>query len=209
MRAILAVFCILGACASCVSEFSGRPGQSPSDQYNSVVKVTVACLDETTPTLYGSGFVVSSSEVVTALHVVTCAIGKPTIWVDPGDGDQRAAVVDVSLPASDVVRLRVNADLSRWFTPVRVGPEPSVGDRVCWVGVVPVAHRRCGDITPSHHHGFLWVSGVIIHGMSGGPVFDSSGRVIGVVHATFNCEGAGFCLGEISPVVGKHWLVEE
>lgn len=213
MRALIALIILMGACAACASQILGAPrGATPIQQYESVVQVTVACPDPNAvgvkPIQEGSGFVVSATRVVTALHVVHCDSGTPAIWVDPGDGVPRLSVVEVEVPDRDLARLRVSADMSQYRAPMVVGPVPEVGDEVCWSVVAPVMHRRCGRVTPAHTTGKIWVTGTVIHGMSGGPLFDSLGRVVGVIQAALNCPGAGYCLGEAEPLDGLGWLME-
>ena len=194
--------------------------RTPQQQHNASVQITVFCMpvdedghpridvDSGLPTVsehFGSGTLVSAHEVLTAAHVPHCPEGDAEIMaVDVGDGAQHQASVDVLLPAADIARVHVEDDLGTWFTPLRVGPIPQVGDRVCAASAAPRNMYRCwtaqarrADPGPSAD---IDLDGWTEFGESGSGLFDDSGRLIGVVVSLTTCQEHLQCLGHATSV---------
>ena len=169
----------------------------------------------------GSGFVVSDDGVVlTNAHVITNAAeqrtnvqGARAVYVEFADGERVAARVVGWDLFSDVGVVRVPRD-QHPLEPVPLGTSATVvvGEPVAAigspfgkqtslsVGVVSATGRSIDSLTPG---GFavanaIQIDAPINRGNSGGPLFDSDGRVIGInaqiQTTTGNAEGVGFAI---------------
>ena len=148
----------------------------------------------------GSGFVVSSSGyVLTNAHVVTNAPSTPvraaeSVFVEFEDGDRgRARVVGWDL-YSDVGLLKIDpathslapvplGDSSRIMVgePVAAIGSPFGNQNSLTVGVVSGTRRSISSLTSDYQlPDAIQTDAPINRGNSGGPLFDSRGRVIGI-----------------------------
>lgn len=139
----------------------------------------------------GAAFAVSSTEAVTARHLV---LGAPEVTLrDVNGGVWPARVVGTDARA-DLALLEVDARL----VPARLGSSEGlrVGDPVMAIGnpfglghslsTGVVSHRglRLATSSDGPRVGFLQLSIPLNPGNSGGPVFDQSGQVVGVLAGT-------------------------
>lgn len=208
MRALaVAALAVLTACGPLHMD----DARDANAQYVAGVKILTKCAGA--GGYLGSGVIVSAHRVLTAEHVVECPLGLPaTVVLDPGDGDARDARVEVVLPSNDIARLWVDADLSKWFTSVTVGPEPEIGQLVCWTAFVPRPTYRCGtaqahhDDTGNDDDGF-GIDGFVEHGNSGSGVYDEWGRLVGLIDMTLDCQTGVYCWGLAKPLHDYSWLV--
>ncbi|MEQ1503077.1 MAG: trypsin-like peptidase domain-containing protein [Myxococcota bacterium] len=152
-----------------------------------VVNVSV----EGPSTRVGSGFAVSADQVVTAGHLVTGPADQ--VWVRDIDGRTLPAAVVGTDARTDLALLEVPG---AGFSPVALGGSDRVrvGDTVIAignpyglshslaVGVVGGRGRRLASEAVTVD--FLQLSMPLNPGNSGGPVFDTVGRVIGVLSGT-------------------------
>jgi len=134
----------------------------------------------------GSGWAVAPGVICTARHVVEDG-GEFIITTD--DGVTHTATHAVISEKYDLAFLRVDAALK----PLKLGPVPRVGDRVfimgsplgydhfnsVSLGIVAAAHRSFADF--SGWDVLFQTTGPAFPGNSGGPVFDTRGRVVGVL----------------------------
>lgn len=124
---------------------------------------------------------------MTAKHV-TRGIGIPMTAYHPEYGIIRTGI--------KVLKVHPTLDIATVFVPVTdkrirsvlVGDAPKLGDRVTVVAYPGPGRRR---ITEGNICGPLTFSAQIIGGSSGGPIFDETGRLIGVVRAV-DTKGMGF-----------------
>jgi 2-alkenal reductase len=171
-------------------------------------------------TAQGSGFVVSDDGVVlTNAHVVTTAgqtSGEPRgasrLYVEFGDGDRVPAKIVGWDVFNDVGVVRVD-DNDHDLTPVPLGDSAAVdvGEPVAAigspfgnqnslaVGVVSATRRSIPSLTSGYDVAeAIQIDAPINHGNSGGPLFDSRGRVIGINAQirsdSGNAEGVGFAI---------------
>jgi putative serine protease PepD len=139
----------------------------------------------------GSGFVYDGKgDIVTNQHVVD---GATAISVRFWNGDTYAGHIVATDPSSDLAVVKVSAPASV-LHPLRLGNSDlvQVGDGVVAIGSpFGLAESMTSGIVSALHRGITGPSGYTIpdtiqtdapinHGNSGGPLLDSSGRVIGV-----------------------------
>jgi 2-alkenal reductase len=168
----------------------------------------------------GSGFVVSGDGVIlTNSHVITTAgesagVAQParTVYVEFRDRDRVAARVVGWDVFDDVGVLRVDPR-SHALVPLPLGdsarvvvgePVAAIGspfgnENSLAVGVVSATQRSIESLTSQYNLvDAIQVDAPINHGNSGGPLFDSRGRVIGINAQirsnTGNAEGVGFAV---------------
>jgi S1-C subfamily serine protease len=168
----------------------------------------------------GSGFVVSRDGVIlTNSHVITTAgpgVGSVSparfVYVEFRDRDRVAAKVVGWDVFDDVGVLRVDpkdhplsplplGDSSRVVVgePVAAIGSPFGNENSLAVGVVSATQRSIESLTSRYNLvDAIQVDAPINHGNSGGPLFDSHGRVIGINaqirSETGNAEGVGFAV---------------
>src|SRR5262245_45689824 len=146
----------------------------------------------------GSGFVVAKDRVVTNHHVIEKASDALIVFADGTSESVEGVVADS--PAHDLTILAVKTGTR---SPLRLGDELSMrqGDAVYALG----APRGLeSSITNGIVSGFrdvdeqflIQTTAPIAPGSSGGPLFDSSGRVIGVTTSFFgDSPGIYFSIG--------------
>lgn len=154
----------------------------------------------------GSGFIVDPSGIViTNNHVLQ---GADQVMVKLGDGSQRRATVLGRDAKTDIAVLRIEGGGK--FAAVAWGDSDSirVGDNVFAVGspfglgnsvTAGIVSARGREIGAGPYDDFLQVDAAINSGNSGGPLFDSSGRVVGVNTAIFSPNGGNVGIGFAIP----------
>ena len=185
------------------------------ENVDTVARILAIPVDDPASSYYqppsaGTGFVISSDGyLLTSAHVV---MGAGEIRAEFSDGKQyRAVLIGIEQQRSDIALLKIEAT---GLHPVSIGDAESlqVGDRVCTIG------NPMGDLSFSLTTGYLsagpreidtggtrltmlQTNAAINKGNSGGPLFDSAGRVVGVVTAKYaasesdaSVEGLGFAL---------------
>ncbi len=154
----------------------------------------------------GSGFIIDpSGYIVTNNHVIDHA-SKVTVTL--ADGSVYPAVVKGRDPKTDVALLKINADKplphvtfgnsdgareGDWV--IAVGNPFGLGGTVT-AGIVS-AHGR--DINAGPYDNFLQIDAPINPGNSGGPLFDQSGKVIGIDTAIYSPTGGSVGIGFAIP----------
>ncbi len=139
------------------------------------VVVVTACLGSPRT---GSGVAIAPNLVLTAAHVVACT--DLAVLTVAG----RPAVVFAEWPERDTALLVVQMPAA----PVRFGPRPRAGDRVCAATAWPAAVWSCGNVLTVTRvlcrSGFcsdLRLEVPIRPGNSGGGLFDAAGALIGLI----------------------------
>jgi hypothetical protein len=203
---------LLMSCSSCAAA-THMYRRDVIEQHNAAVKVETTCGDSVH---WGTGVIVSDEYVLTANHVVQCAIipGIPLyvppdkITVDPGDGTKREVSLEMHFdgPERDVARLRtVGSSLEDFSSPVRIGAMPELGDKVCEASAVPRWTYRCGTVQVSD--GYIRIEMRVEHGNSGSALYNARGELVGIVVQLWLCEGNEFCGGRAAPLQAWPWLV--
>ncbi|MBB4659158.1 Do family serine endopeptidase [Parvularcula dongshanensis] len=154
----------------------------------------------------GSGFIVTEDGVVvTNNHVIDNA---DEILVILSDGTELPARLRASDPLTDIAVLDIDAD--RTFANVSFGDSDAarVGDWVVAIGnpfglggsvSAGIVSARNRDIDSGLYDDFIQTDAAINRGNSGGPLFDMSGRVIGVNTVIFSQTGGSVGVGFAVP----------
>jgi len=154
----------------------------------------------------GSGFIVDASGlVITNNHVVD---GADRVTVQMSDGREFSGRVLGRDPKIDVAVVRIEGNGK--FTPIAWGDSDHirVGDSVFAVGspfglgntvTSGILSARGREIGAGPYDDFLQVDAAINSGNSGGPLFDSAGRVVGVNTAIFSPSGGNVGIGFAIP----------
>ena len=154
----------------------------------------------------GSGFVIDASGIiVTSNHVVK---GADSVTVTLQDGRKLEARVVGADPKTDLALLEVDADMSLPVVEFGNSDRTRVGDWVVAVGnpfglggtvTAGIVSGRGRDIGSGPYDDFLQIDAPINRGNSGGPLFDRSGRVVGVNTAIFSPTGGNVGIGFAIP----------
>lgn len=153
----------------------------------------------------GSGVLVSDDEVLTAAHVVQTA---DEVLVEFTTGQRLTARVVASAPAADIALLKLGARPSL-VVPAKIGNSDSVevGEQIFIVGApLGVTHTlTVGHVSarrrPSRTFGsmfraeFLQTDAAINEGNSGGPMFNMTGEIVGIVSFIISQSGGSEGLG--------------
>ncbi|HEX7021498.1 MAG TPA: trypsin-like peptidase domain-containing protein, partial [Trueperaceae bacterium] len=184
----------------------------------SVVNVTTRVLelslflDPVTQEGSGSGFVLDEDgHIVTNYHVVE---GAQQIEVTFGDGTTLPAQLVGTDPHNDIALLQVDAPKDL-LVPVTLGNSSNLAvgqraiaignpfgqfERTLTTGVVSALDRTLQSPDGNTISGIIQTDADINRGNSGGPLLDSSGRVIGMTTAIFSPTGTNAGLGFAVPV---------
>jgi len=171
-------------------QFGGQSQRGPAPEFRAV----------------GSGFIVSEDGyVVTNNHVIERA---EEIDVVLQDGTRYSAVVQGRDPKTDLALLKVEADEDLPYVVLGSSEAAEVGDWVLAVGnpfglggtvTAGIISARGRDIQAGPFDDFLQIDAPINRGNSGGPLFDASGRVIGINTAIYSPSGGSVGIGFAIP----------
>ncbi|MBW2421553.1 MAG: DegQ family serine endoprotease [Deltaproteobacteria bacterium] len=174
--------------------FGGRPGQPGSGSAEQELRSV------------GSGFVISADGlVVTNNHVIEDA---DSIEVILQDGTRHPATVRGRDPKTDLALLELETDSPLPFVELAKDDDAKVGDWVVAVGnpfglggtvTAGIISARGRDIQSGPFDDFLQIDAPINRGNSGGPLFDTQGRVIGINTAIFSPSGGSVGIGFAIP----------
>jgi len=154
----------------------------------------------------GSGFIIDASGyIVTNNHVIENA-EKVQVVLD--DGKTLDAEIVGTDPRTDLAVLKVDGDGK--LPAVRFGDSDAVrvGEWVVAIGnpfglggtaTAGIVSARGRDIQSGPYDDFLQIDAPINRGNSGGPVFDTAGRVIGINTAIFSPNGGSVGIGFAIP----------
>lgn len=154
----------------------------------------------------GSGFIISEDGlVVTNDHVIEHA---DEIEVILQDGTRHPAEVKGRDAKTDLALLQVKADGPLPYVELANSDEAKVGDWVVAVGnpfglggsvTAGIISARGRDIHSGPFDDFLQVDAPINRGNSGGPLFDTQGRVVGINTAIYSPSGGSVGIGFAIP----------
>lgn len=154
----------------------------------------------------GSGFIVDPSGlVITNNHVVD---GASAVRIKLSDGRVHRAKVLGRDDKTDIAVLRIEGGGTFQSVPWGNSDAVRVGDSVFAVGspfglgntvTAGIVSARGRELGAGPYDDFLQVDAAINSGNSGGPLFDSAGRVIGVNTAIFSPSGGNVGIGFAIP----------
>ncbi len=164
----------------------------------------------------GSGFIIDPSGiVVTNNHVVNAG---DTITVTLDDGTELPATVLGVDQATDLAVLKVQSTKRLPFVQFGDSDRTRIGDWVVAIGnpfgfggtaTVGIVSARGRDLRAGPYDDFLQIDAAINSGNSGGPVFDTSGRVIGVNTAIYSPNGGNVGIGFAIPAAQAQGVVAQ
>jgi serine protease Do len=164
----------------------------------------------------GSGFIIDPSGIVlTNNHVVD---GASEVKVKLSDGREYQGTVLGTDPKTDIAVVRIKSN--DHFKAIQWGDSDHirVGDSVFAVGspfglgntvTAGIVSARSRDIGQGAYDDFLQVDAAINSGNSGGPLFDSSGRVVGVNTAIYSPSGGNVGIGFAIPEAMARKVAQE
>ncbi len=196
---------VLLMCCSCAARPHTR---TIGEEHHAALEIVGACPGEVMglPALItqtrGSAVIVSSSQVLTAFHVV----------------DDPACMYSVEYPDASRVAMRVEAvwqplDVARLVTVTGTFKEPPIlgigvaplpGATVCIVSAIPHYSRTCGDV--QWYGGTKDKAGDMRHtaltqpGNSGAGVYDAAGLLVGILTHYGRCINGQFCGGRATSI---------
>jgi len=154
----------------------------------------------------GSGFIIDpDGYVVTNQHVVD---GARAVTVTLNDGTELEARVVGTDERTDLALLEVDADRNLPYLAFGDSDGTRVGDWVVAVGnpfglessvTAGIVSARGRDIRHGPYDDYLQIDAPINRGSSGGPLFDTDGRVIGINTAIFSPSGGNVGIGFAIP----------
>ena len=154
----------------------------------------------------GSGFIVDASGlIVTSHHVVK---GADSVTVTLQDGRKLEAQVVGADPKTDLALLEVEPGEPLPAVEFGNSDRTRVGDWVVAVGnpfglggtvTAGIVSGRGRDIGSGPYDDYLQIDAPINRGNSGGPLFDRTGRVVGVNTAIFSLTGGNVGIGFAIP----------
>jgi len=154
----------------------------------------------------GSGFIVDpAGYIVTNYHVIDGAKG---ITVSLADGSKHEAQVKGWDDKTDIAVLKIDADKPLPYVQFGNSDDTRIGDWVLAVGnpfglggtvTAGIISARGRDIQSGPYDDYLQVDAPINRGNSGGPLFDTTGRVVGINTAIFSPSGGNVGIGFAIP----------
>lgn len=154
----------------------------------------------------GSGFIIDADgHIVTNNHVIA---GAAEVRVILNDGSQYRAEVKGRDPKTDLAVLKIDAEKPLPFVELGDPGGARVGDWVLAVGnpfglggsvSAGIVSARGRDINSGPYDDYLQIDAPINRGNSGGPLFDSAGRVVGVNTAIYSPSGGNVGIGFAIP----------
>lgn len=164
----------------------------------------------------GSGFIIDADgTIVTNNHVID---GAEEITVVMDDGSELNATLVGHDPKTDVAVLKVESDKPLPTVPWGDSDRIDVGDWVVAIGnpfglggtvTSGIVSARGRDLNAGPYDDFIQVDAAINRGNSGGPLFDTDGRVVGMNTAIFSPNGGNIGLGFAVPANQAKAIVAE
>jgi len=154
----------------------------------------------------GSGFVIDpAGYIVTNHHVID---GAKEITVSLADGSKHKARVQGRDDKTDIAVLKIDAEKPLPYVQFGDSDAVRIGEWVLAVGnpfglggtvTAGIVSARGRDIQSGPYDDYLQVDAPINRGNSGGPLFDTTGRVVGINTAIFSPSGGNVGIGFAIP----------
>jgi serine protease Do len=168
------------------------------------------------PQAQGSGFIIDpSGYIVTNDHVVD---GAQEITVILDDGSKHTARVKGRDPKTDLALIKIDAGRALPYVELGDSDGTKVGDWVIAVGnpfglggtvTAGIISARGRDLHSGPFDDYLQIDAPINRGNSGGPLFDATGRVIGVNTAIWSPSGGSVGIGFAVPSTLARSVVDQ
>jgi tetratricopeptide (TPR) repeat protein len=160
--------------------------------------VTIYTFDaQKAPLAQGSGFVIGKNRVVTNYHVLTGSASATVAFTDgstavvqsviAGSNPKDIAIVDVATGNRPALHFGNELDLKVGETVYAIGAPKGLSASLS-SGLVSAFREDEGEF-------LIQITAPIASGSSGGPLFDSQGRVIGITTSRLKDSGFGFAVG--------------
>jgi serine protease Do len=164
----------------------------------------------------GSGFIVTADGyLVTSNHVVEDAT---EIQVVLNNGERLPAEVRGRDPKTDLALLKIETDRELPYVIFGDSDGARAGDWVVAIGnpfglggtaTTGIISARGRDIQSGPYDDYLQIDAPINRGNSGGPLFDTSGKVIGVNTAIFSPNGGNVGIGFAVPAAQAKSVIQQ
>lgn len=190
--------------AGCIhsSKLDGRDVQARADE---AVEITARCQDTSGQgwVFYGSGVIVDAHTILTAGHVATAEPGMFCGWTaEMSNGKEYSVMPSIVLPGVDLASMVSMLAFDPTY-PIVFGPIPKLGERVCSSTAHPMRLIRCGEAqTRVEPPGDLMHTMLVEPGNSGSGVYDTQGRLIGIVTHLMRCTNGQYCGGKLATLDG-------
>ena len=154
----------------------------------------------------GSGFVIDSEGYVVTNHHVIDGADKITVILN--DGTRYPAELKGADPKTDLALLKIDPEQPLSYVSFGDSDQARVGDWVIAIGnpfglggsvTTGIVSARGRDIHAGPFDDFLQIDAPINRGNSGGPVFDTEGKVIGINTAIYSPNGGSVGIGFAIP----------
>jgi len=154
----------------------------------------------------GSGFIIDANGYVVTNHHVIDNASEVTVILE--DGTELVAEIKGSDPKTDLALLKVDSPAPLAFVDFGDSEAARVGDWVIAIGnpfglggttTTGIISARGRDINSGPLDDFIQVDAAINRGNSGGPLFSTEGRVIGVNTAIYSPNGGSVGIGFAVP----------
>jgi S1-C subfamily serine protease len=162
-----------------------------ADEPKSIVRVYIYIDNDVYPDIYGSGALISPTQVLTNWHVVEKRREDPvtnsrSVQVRFYDGSRSYAAVVFEDKEWDIALLQIHPTE---IEPFHLARSPKRGDKVYINGFGYDYEYRCGEGTTTifrgYPYGIFRVDGYAAYkGDSGGPVTNFEGKLVGVLNAS-------------------------
>jgi serine protease Do len=164
----------------------------------------------------GSGFIVDPEGfIVTNNHVID---GAEEITVILHDGTRHVAKLKGRDPKTDLALLKIESDEELPYVRFGDSEKTKVGDWVVAMGSpfglggsvsAGIISARGRDIHSGPYDDYLQIDAPINRGNSGGPLFDASGKVVGINTAIFSPSGGSVGIGFAIPAALAEPVIAE
>lgn len=195
---VLILLSLLPGCTLFSVRQSEKPQPPKIDVVARAVNNTVAIIDDVGD-LICSG-VAAEDFILTAEH---CLLGASKVRYK---GTDHPFVISLTWVEKDLAILQPVGKRLRDYVPL-APQEPVLGQKAVWLGY-PLGEElilSTGVVgRPKGSNGMLILSGQVLPGHSGGPVFDETGKLIGIISSTMALPGA--YLPQFLPIgYAVHW----
>jgi S1-C subfamily serine protease len=152
-------------------------------EYRSSVRITIQCDNAENDTYSATGVAVSPYTIVTVKHLVAVCPIRGFLIHNFGDGQEYEAKLSRIAVNSDASMLRTTKPMEFYVPVLRREFDIKVGEYLCFVGGdrMGMINKKCGYVNGLIQTDKSFItSWAGVPGNSGGPVYDSYGRLVGI-----------------------------